>query len=79
MNKNINPADRVKIALLLAINVIASLYRTTTTFSRKTKLTTKALLRFLIGAEGGSLEKELRRAKINVTRAAISQSLFKIF
>ena len=73
MNKNINPADRVKIALLLAINVIASLYRTTTTFSRKTKLTPKALLRFLIGAEGGSLEKELRRAKINVTRAAISQ------
>ena len=73
MNDNINRADRVKLALRAAINIIASLYTTKTTFSRESKLTVKALLRFLIGAEGGSLEKELRRAKIHVTRAAISQ------
>ena len=41
--------------------------------ARTRKLSGEALIRFLIAAEGGSLAKELHRAGINVTPAAITQ------
>ena len=42
-------------------------------FSRKSPLTKEALIRLLIGAEGGSLDKILHAAGINVTASAVSQ------
>lgn len=42
-------------------------------FSRKSPLTREAVLRLLIGAEGGSLDKILHAAGINVTASAVSQ------
>lgn len=41
--------------------------------SRNRKLSCAGVIRLLIGAEGGSLAKELHRADINVTSAAVSQ------
>ena len=41
--------------------------------ARSQKLPPAALIRFLIAAEGGSLAKELHRAKIDATPAAITQ------
>ena len=41
--------------------------------ARSQKLPPAALIRFLIAAEGGSLAKELHRAKIDATTAAITQ------
>ena len=73
MNRNINRADLVKLSLNLSIREIAKAYSSETAFSRNSKLLANVLMRFIIGAEGGSLEKELRRAGIDVTRAAISQ------
>lgn len=42
-------------------------------FSRKSPLTMEALIRLLIGAEGGSLDKILYTAGIKVTASAVSQ------
>lgn len=42
-------------------------------FSRKSPLTQEALIRLLIGAEGGSLDKVLHAAGIEVTASAVSQ------
>lgn len=42
-------------------------------FSRKSPLTQETLIRLLIGAEGGSLDKILHAAGIEVTASAISQ------
>ena len=42
-------------------------------FSRKSPLTKEALIRLLIGAEGGSLDKILHTVGINVTASAVSQ------
>ena len=41
--------------------------------SRNRKLSISGVIRLLIGAEGGSLAKELHRANIDVTPAAVSQ------
>lgn len=43
------------------------------TFSRKRKLPLDTMLRFMLGAEGGSLAKELHRAGIDATVSAVSQ------
>ena len=50
-----------------------------TEFQRNTKLPPYALLRLLIGAEGGALAKIAYQAGINVTPAAISQRRAQIF
>lgn len=42
-------------------------------FSRRSPLTQEKLIRLLIGAEGGSLDKILHTAGINVTASAVSQ------
>ena len=42
-------------------------------FSRKSPLTQEAVIRLLIGAEGGSLDKILHAAGIEVTASAVSQ------
>lgn len=41
--------------------------------SRNRKLSCASVIRLLIGAQGGSLAKELHRADINATPAAVSQ------
>ena len=41
--------------------------------SRNRKLSLSGVIRLLIGAEGGSLAKELHRANIDATPAAVSQ------
>ena len=43
------------------------------TFSRKSPLTSEVLIRLLIGAEGGSLDKIAHAAGLEVTASAISQ------
>ena len=43
------------------------------TFSRKSPLTMETLIRLLIGAEGGSLDKVLHAAGIQVTASAVTQ------
>ena len=42
-------------------------------FSRKSPLTKEALIRLLIGAEGGSLDKVLHAAGVQVTASAVTQ------
>jgi hypothetical protein len=42
-------------------------------FSRKSALTRKTVIRLLIGAEGGSLDKILHTAGIEITASAVSQ------
>ena len=73
MNRNINRADLVKLPLNRSIREIAESYSSETAFSRNSKLTANALMRFIIGAEGGSLEKELRRAQLP------SEAFHKVF
>ena len=45
----------------------------TKAFSRRSPLTREAVIRLLIGAEGGSLDKILHDAKIQVSASAVSQ------
>lgn len=66
-------AYAVKAALNNAIAQAAGLYVGGAAFSRKRKLTLDTMLHFLIAAEGGSLAKELHRAGIEATPAAVSQ------
>jgi len=63
----------IKAALEIAIAETAGLYNNSPAFSRKRKLPLDTMLRFLIAAEGGSLAKELHRAGIAATPAAVSQ------
>lgn len=63
----------IKTALETAIAEAAGLYANGPAFSRKRKLPLDTMLHFLIAAEGGSLAKELHRASIDATPAAISQ------
>ena len=62
----------VKKKLCDVINRIAEAYRKEQSL-RKSKLSIRETIHILIGAEGGSLAKELHRADIDVTPAAISQ------
>lgn len=66
-------AYAVRAALNKAISEVAGLYVGGAAFSRKRKLPLDTLLHFLIAAEGGSLAKELHRARIEATPAAVSQ------
>ena len=67
-------AAQIKSALSRAIRESAAENRNGKQFSRERsgKLPQETLLRFLISAEGGSLAKELYRAGIDVTPAAVS-------
>lgn len=67
-----NPA-MIKSALNQAIRSAVTQNSNGKQFSReRSKLSQEDLLRFLITAEGGSLAKELHRAEIDVTPAAVS-------
>lgn len=63
----------IKASLEQAIADTAARHTDGKTFSRKRKLPLDIMLRFMIGAEGGSLAKELHRAGIDATPAAVSQ------
>lgn len=63
----------IKNALDSAINATAATHSHGQQFSRQRKLTLAAMLRLLIGAEGGSLGKIAREAGVDVTPAALSQ------
>ena len=63
----------IKTALENAISETAGLYTNGPAFSRTRKLPLDIMLHFLIAAEGGSLAKELHRARIEATPAAVSQ------
>lgn len=63
----------IKTALENAISETAGLYTNGPAFSRTRKLPLNTMLHFLIAAEGGSLAKELHRAGIEATPAAVSQ------
>jgi len=63
----------IKSLLNRAIAEVAAENRNSKTFSRQTALTLERVLSLLIGIEGGSLAKELHRAGIDVTPAALSQ------
>lgn len=66
-------ALEINLALNGAITDIAAHCSGTPEFSRTRKLPLETVLRLLIGAEGGSLAKELHSAGINATPAAVSQ------
>lgn len=63
----------IKAALETAIAEAAGLYANGPAFSRNRKLPLDTMLKFFIAAEGGSLAKELHRAGIAATPAAVSQ------
>ena len=46
-------------------------------FSRKSALSAETLMRLLVGAEGGSLDKILHAAGIEVTASAVSPATFR--
>lgn len=56
-----------------AIRTVAAQCGNSKAFSRKSPLTLETLIRLLIGAEGGSLDKILHTAGIAVTASAVSQ------
>lgn len=60
-------------ALNQAIRAAAAQHRNNKAFSRKSPLTLETLIRLLIGAEGGSLDKILHAADIKVSASAVSQ------
>lgn len=63
----------VHMALSAAIQQAAAKPNGNGHFSRKSPLTLEALIRLLIGAEGGCLAKILHDAGIQVTASAVSQ------
>lgn len=71
--KNMASTIDIKTALENAIVETAGQYTNGPAFSRTRKLPLGVLLLFLIAAEGGSLAKELHRAGINATPAAVTQ------
>lgn len=66
-------AAEIKRALMRAIAEVSAENRNTKEFSRQTKLTLERTLMLIVGFEGGSLAKELNRAGVDVTPAALSQ------
>ena len=62
----------IRAALNAAIRTAAQLI-SGKNFSRKSALTAEVVIRLLIGAEGGSLDKILHTAGLKVTASAISQ------
>ena len=60
-------ANEVNMSLNHAIRIAAAQNSNPKAFSRKSPLTFETLIRFLIGAEGGSLDKILHTAGIEVT------------
>ena len=68
-----NSVSAIKNALDSAIAGTAAAHSDGKQFSRQRKLTLAAMLRLLIGAEGGSLGKIAREAGVDVTPAALSQ------
>ena len=69
-NLNINFIDQT---LNYAIRKAAEKAAMGQQLSRNRKLSWAGVIRLLIGADGGSLAKELHRADIDVTPAAVSQ------
>lgn len=63
----------IGISLNYAIRKAAAESAKDKNFSRKSPLTKETLIRLLIGAEGGSLDKILHTAGIEVTASAVSQ------
>lgn len=63
----------IGISLDYAIRKAAAQRAKDKNFSRKSPLTQETLIRLLIGAEGGSLDKILHTAGIEVTASAVSQ------
>lgn len=66
-------ANEVNASLNHAIRVAAAQNGNSKAFSRKSPLTLETLIRLLLGAEGGSLDKVLHAAGIEVTVSAVSQ------
>lgn len=66
-------ANEVNMSLNHAIRIAAAQNSNPKAFSRKSPLTFETLIRLLIGAEGGSLDKILHTAGIEVTASAVSQ------
>lgn len=63
----------VAMALKYAIRKAVANHAKGKNFSRRSPLTMETLIRLLIGAEGGSLDKILYTAGIKVTASAVSQ------
>lgn len=60
-------------ALNVAISTALAMYRHGKNFSRKSALTAETVIRLFISAEGGSLDKIIHTAGLNVTASAVSQ------
>ncbi|WP_347072026.1 IS4 family transposase [Intestinimonas butyriciproducens] len=60
-------------ALNAAISTALAMYRHGKNFSRKSALTAEKVIRLFISAEGGSLDKIIHTAGLNVTASAVSQ------
>ena len=65
--------NHINIALKYAIKFAAAENSNGRAFSRKSALSCETVIRLLIGAEGGSLDKILHIAGIKVTASAVSQ------
>lgn len=65
--------SRIRAALNAAIRNATAHCNRGREFSRKRTLTRETVIRLLIGAEGGSLDKILHTAGLNVTASALSQ------
>lgn len=68
-----NPAYSINESLNSAIHQAVTQYCDGKAFSRKSPLTAETLIRLLISAEGGSLDKILHAAGIKVTASAVTQ------
>lgn len=68
-----NIAAKIKATLTSVIASVAAQNSTSNAFVRNTKLSLVTIISFMLGAEGGSLKKELHKAGIDATPAAISQ------
>ena len=68
----------IRVALNAAIRNATAHRNRGREFSRKRTLTRETVIRLLIGAEGGSFDKILHTAGLNVTASALSQSRAQI-
>ncbi|BAL01752.1 hypothetical protein OBV_45530 [Oscillibacter valericigenes Sjm18-20] len=66
-------AYTINAALNYAIRTAVAQCGKSRNFSRKSSLTRETIIRLLIGAEGGSLDKILHTAGIEVTASAVTQ------
>ena len=66
-------AYTINAALNYAIRTAVAQCGKSRNFSRKSSLTRETIIRLLIGAEGGSLDKILHTAGFKVTASAVSQ------